>query len=183
MSENKPFPGEGQDAESGASQSGEQYSYPQAEPAPPQPEGQGYPAPGYGQPAAPGQYPQPGYGQDQPGQYPQGQYPQGQYPPYPQGQYGQMPGQYGQVPYGQMPYGQGYVEQKSRLVAGLLGIFLGSLGIHRFYLGNIGLGVAQIAVTFVTFGIGGIWGFVEGVMVLCNAPSFRTDAKGVPLKE
>ena len=34
--------------------------------------------------------------------------------------------------------------QKSKLVAGLLGIFLGGLGIHNFYLGYTGKGVAQI---------------------------------------
>ena len=198
MSENKQYPGEGQGPESGATPADEQYSYPQADPAPEQPQSQAPSAPAYGEQAAGGQkYQQPGYGQDQSGQapypqgqhpqaqhpqasYPQGQYPQGQYPQYPQGQYPQ--GQYPQAP-GQFGYGQGYGEQKSRLVAGLLGIFLGSLGIHRFYLGNTGLGIAQIAVTVVTFGFGGIWGFVEGIMILCNTPSFRTDAKGVPLKE
>ena len=201
MSENKQYPGEGQGSESGATPADEQYSYPQADPAPEQRQSQAPSAPAYGEPAAGGQQ-YPGYGQDQSGQapyqqgqypqapYQQGQYPQapypqapyaqGQYPQYPQGQYPQ--GQYPQAP-GQFGYGQGYGEQKSRLVAGLLGIFLGSLGIHRFYLGNTGLGIAQIAVTVVTFGFGGIWGFVEGIMILCNTPSFRTDAKGVPLKE
>src|SRR5258707_374960 len=33
--------------------------------------------------------------------------------------------------------------RKSKLVAGLLGIFLGGLGVHRFYLGYIGIGIAQ----------------------------------------
>ena len=40
-------------------------------------------------------------------------------------------------------------EAKSKLAAGLLGIFLGSFGVHRFYLGFIGIGIAQIAVTLV----------------------------------
>ena len=35
-------------------------------------------------------------------------------------------------------------EQKSKMAAGLLGIFLGGLGIHNFYLGNTGKGVAQL---------------------------------------
>jgi len=71
-------------------------------------------------------------------------------------------------------------EQKSKLVAGLLGIFLGGLGIHNFYLGNIGRGVAQILLSC-CFGIGAIWGFVEGILILIG--KIDKDAKGVPLKE
>ncbi len=71
-------------------------------------------------------------------------------------------------------------EQKSKLVAGLLGVFLGGLGIHNFYLGNTGRGVAQIALSF-CFGIGAIWGFIEGIMILTG--HINKDAKGIPLKE
>lgn len=162
----------------------------------------GEPAPGgkppFGQ-APQGQQPQSQspYGQPPYGQQPQGQAPYGQ-PPYgqpPQGQapYGQPPHgqnpyaqpQYGQAPYGQpgQPYYAGYPEQKSRLIGGLLGILLGGLGIHRFYLGYVGIGIVQIVVTIVTFGLGAIWGFVEGIMILVGAEMFRRDAKGVPLKE
>ena len=35
-------------------------------------------------------------------------------------------------------------QSKSKVVCGLLGIFLGHLGIHRFYLGYIGLGVLKL---------------------------------------
>ena len=44
------------------------------------------------------------------------------------------------------PLGQAVVtgEQKSILTAGLLGIFLGGLGIHNFYLGFTGKAIAQI---------------------------------------
>lgn len=71
-------------------------------------------------------------------------------------------------------------EQKSKMVAGLLGIFLGGLGIHNFYLGNTGKGIAQIVLNFCC-GIGAIWGLIEGIMILCG--SIKTDAKGVPLKD
>ncbi|WP_307843377.1 TM2 domain-containing protein [Arthrobacter sp. MSA 4-2] len=143
-------------------------------------------------PAPSGEYQPNPYEQNsyQGNQYPQGQFQQG---PPPGGQYpsGQFQGQFpqGQYPQGQpygvpgYPYGSGYPEQKSRLVAGLLGILLGSLGIHRFYLGYVGIGIAQIAVTIVTFGLGAVWGFIEGIMILVGAESFRRDAKGVPLKE
>ena len=70
--------------------------------------------------------------------------------------------------------------QKSRLTAGLLGIFLGGLGIHNFYLGFTGKAIAQIVLSF-CMGIGSIWGLIEGIMILCG--SINADANGVPLKE
>jgi TM2 domain-containing membrane protein YozV len=72
-------------------------------------------------------------------------------------------------------------EQKSKMAAGLLGIFLGAWGIHNFYLGNTKKGVIQIVVTLVTCGAGGLWGLIEGIMILCG--SIKTDANGVPLKD
>lgn len=72
-------------------------------------------------------------------------------------------------------------EQKSKITAGLLGIFLGAWGIHNFYLGNTQKGIIQIIVSIVTCGIGGLWGFIEGIMILTG--SINTDANGVPLKD
>jgi len=72
-------------------------------------------------------------------------------------------------------------EAKSKIAAGLLGIFLGGLGIHRFYLGYVGIGIAQIIVTLVTCGVGALWGLVEGILILVG--KIDTDAKGVPLKD
>ena len=69
---------------------------------------------------------------------------------------------------------------KDKLIAGLLGILVGGLGIHRFYLGYIGIGFAQILVTIVTLGIGAIWGFIEGILILVQDD--WTDAQGRPLK-
>lgn len=71
-------------------------------------------------------------------------------------------------------------EQKSKLTAGLLGIFLGGLGIHNFYLGYTGKAIAQIALSL-CFGVGAIWGLIEGIMILTG--SINKDAKGVPLKD
>lgn len=73
-------------------------------------------------------------------------------------------------------------EQKSKMVAGLLGIFLGGLGIHRFYLGYTGIGIAQIVVTVLTCGFGSLWGFIEGILILCGN-TITTDAAGRPLKD
>jgi TM2 domain-containing membrane protein YozV len=80
----------------------------------------------------------------------------------------------------QQPYAGG-VEQKSKMVAGLLQLFLGGFGVGRFYLGYSGMAVAQILVTIFTCGIGGIWPFIDGIMILTG--SVKTDANGVPLKD
>ncbi|MDR3363877.1 MAG: NINE protein [Clostridiales Family XIII bacterium] len=104
--------------------------------------------------------------------------------------YYQQPGN----PYCAPGYGY-YPEQKSKLVAGLLGIFLGHLGIHNFYLGFrsnaikqlvlsiIGYCTIIIGVGVVLLAIAGIWGFVEGVKVLVGSQKFLTDANGIPLKD
>jgi hypothetical protein len=80
-----------------------------------------------------------------------------------------------------------YPHPKSKLAAGLLGIFLGGLGIHRFYLGYTTIGVVQLLLTVFlgvfTFGLVGLWGFVEGIMILAGANYFRQDAKGMPLRD
>jgi TM2 domain-containing membrane protein YozV len=70
---------------------------------------------------------------------------------------------------------------KSRLAAGLLGILLGGIGVHRFYLGNIGIGIIQIIVTIITLGIGSLWGFIEGIIIIAGAN--WKDAEGMPLKK
>ncbi|MBQ3052569.1 MAG: TM2 domain-containing protein [Clostridia bacterium] len=75
--------------------------------------------------------------------------------------------------------------QKSKLVAGLLGIFLGSIGVHNFYLGYTGKAVAQLLISILTCGAGaavtGIWGVIEGIMLLCG--KIDKDGKGNPLKD
>lgn len=69
---------------------------------------------------------------------------------------------------------------KSKVAAGLLGIFLGCLGVHNFYLGYTGKAVAQLLITVLTCGIGSpisaIWAFIEGIMILSG--SINTDADG-----
>lgn len=70
-------------------------------------------------------------------------------------------------------------DAKSKMAAGLLGIFLGGWGIHNFYLGYTGKAVAQILLSCV--GIGQIWGLIEGILILCG--NIDKDARGVPLKD
>lgn len=73
------------------------------------------------------------------------------------------------------------VQPKSRVAAGLLQIFLGGFGVGRFYLGYTGIGVAQLLVSVFTCGIGAIWPFIDGILILTGSVS--TDADGNPLSE
>ncbi len=86
------------------------------------------------------------------------------------------------IPPQPMPYLVPIEPPKNKVVAGLLGIFLGSFGIHRFYLGYNGIGVLMLLITVLTCGYGGvitsIWGIVEGVLCLTGS---MTDVKGQPL--
>jgi TM2 domain-containing membrane protein YozV len=121
------------------------------------------------------------------------QQPQGQQPPYGQPPYGQQP--YGQPAYGQQPpyapygydpaapYGVHPVtgipySDKTKLVAGLLQILI-PLGIGRFYIGDTKTGVLQLIVTLVTCGIGGLWPFIDGIVILATD---SVDAQGRPLR-
>jgi hypothetical protein len=71
--------------------------------------------------------------------------------------------------------------QKSKIVAGILGILVGGFGVHRFYLGFIGIGIVQIVVTLITAGAGALWGFIEGILILTG--NFDKDAQKRPLKD
>jgi TM2 domain-containing membrane protein YozV len=85
---------------------------------------------------------------------------------------------------------------KSKVAAGLLGIFLGSFGVHNFYLGYTAKAVTQLALTVLGIfpglflcGVGmltvlgvRIWSLVEGILILSGS-IITTDADGVPLKD
>ena len=65
---------------------------------------------------------------------------------------------------------------KSKVAAALLALFVGTLGIHNFYLGRTGLGVAQLLLATVggvlTCGLAtvavAVWAFVEFIVILCG---------------
>ena len=62
------------------------------------------------------------------------------------------------------------LQPKSKAVAALLAFFLGTFGIHNFYLGYTGRGLAQLLITVLTLGSGiivtGIWAFIEFILIL-----------------
>lgn len=55
---------------------------------------------------------------------------------------------------------------KSKVAAGILGIFLGGLGVHKFYLGKVGMGILYLC--FCWTGIPETIGFIEGIIYLCS---------------
>lgn len=55
---------------------------------------------------------------------------------------------------------------KSKIAAGILAIFIGGLGIHKFYLGKIGIGILYII--FCWTGIPTIVSIIEGIIYLCT---------------
>lgn len=97
----------------------------------------------------------------------------------------QAPGQQAWQPSGQQawrPYQQPYyssqvVRTKDHVAAGLLGIFLGFFGIHKFYLGYYSTGFIMLAVTIVgsllTLGLAGgvmtLIGIIEGIIYLVKS--------------
>ena len=79
------------------------------------------------------------------------------------------------------------MQQKSKILAGMFGLFLGGYGVHNFYLGNTGKAVAQLCISL--FGscliigpaVTGVWALIEAIQIFTGKIS--TDAKGVPLKD
>lgn len=153
---------------------------PAAQPYNPNPYASQQPAqPFYGQPT----YGQPDYTQSAQPPY----YQQQAQPRYEQPSYNQPP-IYAQQTYyqaAQQQPGYGYA-QKSKIVAGLLGLFLGGLGVHNFYLGYTGKAVAQLLLTLIGWIIligpiiSGIWALIESVLILCSSygSNWHRDGRG-----
>jgi TM2 domain-containing membrane protein YozV len=87
----------------------------------------------------------------------------------------------------------GAAGHRSKIAAGLLGIFLGWLGIHRFYLGYSGIGLLMLLLTVLggaassfmcipglPCGFVWLWGFIEGIICLCGG---MRDADGLKLRD
>ena len=64
---------------------------------------------------------------------------------------------------------------KNFVVAILLCLFVGALGVHRFYVGKVGTGIIQL----ITLGGLGIWALIDLIMIIVGA--FK-DKQGLPIK-
>ena len=90
-------------------------------------------------------------------------------------------GAYGQPAYGQ-PFAVG--APKQWIVAVLLAFFLGTLGIHNFYLGYTTKGIIQLVLTITVIGIfvSGPWALIDFIMLIMRSGSYACDAQGQPLQ-
>jgi len=120
-------------------------------------------------------------------------YPGYQRPGYPQQGYAQP----GYQPNAMMAYVQpGYpvsYAPRSKVAAALLAFFLGTLGVHNFYLGYTAKATTQLVlflvgcfffwliVPILFLIVVPIWAFVEFIMILVGGGQYRADANGVPL--
>ena len=88
-----------------------------------------------------------------------------------------QPGQIVCVKCGRSPFPTARADSKSKVAAGLLAIFLGSLGVHKFYLGFTKAGLIMLAVSvigsFFTAGVAtlatAVIGFIEGIIYLTKS--------------
>jgi len=87
------------------------------------------------------------------------------------------PGQAG-APFGVDPFTGLPYSDKTKLIAGLLQILL-PFGVGRLYIGDTKTGIAQLLVTIVTCGVGSIWSWIDGILILVGQPK---DANGLPLR-
>lgn len=62
--------------------------------------------------------------------------------------------------------GAKYVPEDKKVVAGVLALLLGGLGVHKFYLGRTKQGIIFLLLSWTM--IPGLIGFIEGIMILAN---------------
>ena len=60
----------------------------------------------------------------------------------------------------------GNYRSEKKITAGILAILLGSLGVHKFFLGYTQEGIIQLVLTFVTCGVLSVLGLIEGIIYL-----------------
>ena len=86
------------------------------------------------------------------------------------------PGRDLEAPYGREPMTGVPYSDRSKVIAGLLQLFL-PIGIGRLYTGHAAIGIAQLVLSM--FGIGVLWAFIDGIVILAGRP---TDNRGRPLR-
>ncbi len=83
---------------------------------------------------------------------------------------------------------------KSMIVAALLALFFGTIGLHNFYLGYkvrgaiqlcgsiLGWATAIVIIGLFIIAVIGLWVFVEFIMILVRSGSYGRDSHGIPLR-
>lgn len=74
-------------------------------------------------------------------------------------------------------------EESKRVIAGILAILIGSLGVHKFVLGYTKEGIIQIILTIISCGILSLIGLIEGIIYLTKTDEefvymYQTNKKG-----
>jgi TM2 domain-containing membrane protein YozV len=64
------------------------------------------------------------------------------------------------------PHEPQFKPENKRVIAGITGILLGGLGVHKFILGYTNEGIIQIVISICTCGIGSFIGLIEGIIYL-----------------
>ncbi|WJY90979.1 TM2 domain protein [Corynebacterium faecale] len=84
-------------------------------------------------------------------------------------------------------------QQKSMILAALLALFLGNLGVHNFYLGYTRAGLMQVGLTvagwvlsivligFLFLFVVGAWALIDFFRILLRSGRLKFDSRGVPL--
>ena len=67
------------------------------------------------------------------------------------------------------------MSDKNGIVCLVLCLLVGSLGIHRFFVGKIGTGILML----LTFGGFGLWWLIDLIMIVCGK---FTDSEGATIK-
>ena len=81
------------------------------------------------------------------------------------------------------------VKTRCRTSAGVLGIVVGALGVHNFYMGYIGRGLVQLLISvlgcWITFGLSvvamSLWSLIEGILILTDKET--VDANGNKMRD
>lgn len=60
-------------------------------------------------------------------------------------------------------------QENKRVLAGIFALILGGLGVHKFILGYTQEGIIQLIIGVCTCGIGGVIGFIEGIIYLVKS--------------
>jgi len=73
------------------------------------------------------------------------------------------------------------ISEKNRTATFLFAFFFGTLGIHRFYVGKTGSGIAMLLLTLSILGlvVTAFWALIDWIMVACG--SFK-DGEGKLIK-